>query len=88
MYRISFFKRRRLADNTSVPFGYISEWWGVATSVMSHDLRFKHPFSCIIADPSGSGKSSFCIKLLQNLESRSNEHEFAGGVLCCYGEKR
>jgi hypothetical protein len=22
MYRISFFKRRRLADNTSVPFGY------------------------------------------------------------------
>jgi hypothetical protein len=25
MYRISFFKRRRLVDNTSVPFGYISE---------------------------------------------------------------
>jgi hypothetical protein len=23
MYRISFFKRRRLRDNTSVPFGYI-----------------------------------------------------------------
>jgi hypothetical protein len=22
MYRISFFKRRRLADNASVPFGY------------------------------------------------------------------
>ena len=22
LYRISFFKRRRLADNTSVPFGY------------------------------------------------------------------
>jgi len=22
MYRISFFKRRRLGDNTSVPFGY------------------------------------------------------------------
>jgi len=22
MYRISFFKRRRLADNSSVPFGY------------------------------------------------------------------
>jgi len=22
MYRVSFFKRRRLADNTSVPFGY------------------------------------------------------------------
>jgi hypothetical protein len=25
MYRISFFKRRRLADNSSVPFGYINE---------------------------------------------------------------
>jgi hypothetical protein len=25
LYRISFFKRRRLADNLSVPFGYISE---------------------------------------------------------------
>jgi hypothetical protein len=35
---------------------------------MSYDLRFKHPFACIIAGPSGSGKS-FCIKLLQNQES-------------------
>ena len=25
MYRISFFKRRRLRDNTSVPFGYKSD---------------------------------------------------------------
>jgi hypothetical protein len=25
MYRISFHKRRRLNDNTSVPFGYINE---------------------------------------------------------------
>jgi hypothetical protein len=25
MYRISFLKRRRLADNSFVPFGYISE---------------------------------------------------------------
>jgi len=24
-YRVSFFKRRRLHDNTSVPFGYIKE---------------------------------------------------------------
>ena len=33
---------------------------------MSDDLRFKHTFNCIITGPSGSGKSSFCIKLLQN----------------------
>jgi GTPase SAR1 family protein len=56
-------------------------------SVMSHDLRFKLPFSCIVAGPSGSGKSSFCIKLLQNLESQCTEPEFAGGILLCYGEK-
>jgi ABC-type dipeptide/oligopeptide/nickel transport system ATPase subunit len=54
---------------------------------MSHDLRFKHPFSCIIAGKSGSGKSSFCIKLLQNFESQGTEPVFAGGILWCYGEK-
>ena len=31
IYRVSFFKRRRLHDNNSVPFGYINnEWWKVA----------------------------------------------------------
>ena len=53
---------------------------------MSEDLRFKHPFTCIISGPSGSGKSSFCIKLLQNLESLSTETRFDGGILWCYGE--
>jgi ABC-type microcin C transport system duplicated ATPase subunit YejF len=87
MYRISFFKRRRLADNISMPFGYINESLEVVTPVMSQDLRFKHPLSCIIAGPSGTGKSSFCINLLQNLESQSTEPEFAGGILWCYVEK-
>ena len=53
---------------------------------MCEDLRFKHPFTCIISGPSGSGKSSFCIKLLQNLESLSTETKFEGGILWCYGE--
>ena len=53
---------------------------------MCEDLRFKHPFTCIISGPSGSGKSSFCIKLLQNLESLSTETRFDGGILWCYGE--
>jgi hypothetical protein len=57
------------------------------TSVMSHDLKFKHPFLSIIAGPSASGKSSFCIKLLQNHESLCTEPRFAGGFLWCYGEK-
>ncbi len=52
---------------------------------MCEDLRFKHPFTCIITGPCGSGKSSFCIKLLQNLESLSPGTRFDGGILC-YGE--
>jgi hypothetical protein len=87
MYRVSFFKKRRLADNTSVPFGYINERRTVVTSVMSHDLRFRHPFSWIKAGPIASGKSSFSIKLLQNLESQCTEREFAGGIMMCYSEK-
>ena len=51
---------------------------------MSEDLRYKQPFTCIISGPSDSGKSSFCIKFLQNLESLSTETKFGGG----YGEKK
>ena len=31
------------------------------------DLRFKHPFTCIISGPTGSGKSVFVFKMLDNL---------------------
>ena len=48
---------------------------------MSEDLRFKHPFTCIIRGPSGSGKSSFCIKFCKLLP------KVGGGILWCYGEK-
>jgi len=40
----------------------------VKTSVMYEWLRFKHPYTCIKAGPSSSGKSTFCINLLQKLE--------------------
>jgi pantothenate kinase-related protein Tda10 len=36
---------------------------------MSDDLKFKHPFTCIVSGPNGSGKSAFCIRFLQNLDS-------------------
>jgi len=61
IYRISFFKRRRLDDHTSVPFGYKYEGFLgercsiVACLSMSDDLKFKHPFTCIINGPSGYG---------------------------------
>ena len=54
---------------------------------MSEDLRLKLPFTCIISGPSVSGKSSFCIKLLQNFESLDTESKFDGGILWCYVEK-
>jgi hypothetical protein len=53
---------------------------------MSHDLRFKHSFSCFISVPSGSGKSSFCIRFLQNLDTLCTEPIFDGVILWCYGE--
>jgi len=55
--------------------------------VNGDDLKFKHPFSCIISGPSGSGKSSFCIKFLQNLKTSCTEWEFDGGVSWCYSER-
>jgi hypothetical protein len=55
--------------------------------VMSHDLRFKHPFSCITSGPSGSGKSSFCISFLQNFDTLCTEPNFDGGILWYNDEK-
>ena len=53
---------------------------------MCEDLRFKHLFTYIISGPSGSGKLSFCIKMVQNLGSLSTETNFKGGILWFYGE--
>jgi len=54
---------------------------------MSDDLKFKHPFTCILSGPSGSGKSSFCIRFLQNLDALCTERDSDGGVMWCYSEK-
>jgi len=54
---------------------------------MSNDLRLKHPFTCIISGPSGSGKSSFCLRFLQNLDSLCTKQDFDGGVIWCYSER-
>ena len=37
--------------------------------------------------PSGSGKTSFVKRFLQNSCSLCTEPTFAGGIVCCYGEK-
>jgi hypothetical protein len=54
---------------------------------MSDHLWFKQPFTCIVSGPTGSGKSTFCIELLQNLESLCTERNFDGGIIGCYSER-
>ena len=54
---------------------------------MSDDLKFRHPFSCIVSGPSGSGKTSFVKRFLRNLRDLCSVQSFAGGVVWCYGEK-
>jgi len=92
MYRISFFKRRRLADNIRSRSGInrVSEGQRSAFTArpsMDNDLKFKHPFSCIVSGPSGSGKTSFFRRFLRNRRDLCTEPYFDGGVVWCYGEK-
>jgi len=54
---------------------------------MAADIRFKHPFTCIVSGPSGSGKSSFTLRLVQHLDSLYTEPNFSGGIIWCYSEK-
>jgi len=51
------------------------------------DLKFKHPFSCIVSGLSKSGKTSFRIRLLQNIDALCSKREFGSGIIRCYSEK-
>ena len=53
----------------------------------SRMITFKHPFTCIASGPTGSGKSTFCIRLLKNLDTLCSEKHFAGGIVWCYSER-
>jgi hypothetical protein len=54
---------------------------------MADDLKFKHPFTSIVAGPTSSGKTSFALRFLQNLATLCTELNFSGSILWCYGEK-
>ena len=56
-------------------------------SSMCDLLKFKHPFTCIVAGPTCSVKTSFCIKLLRNLDTQCTESRFGGGIIWCYSEE-
>ena len=57
-------------------------------SAISTDVRFKYPFTCIISGPTGSGKSKFCVRFLQELSSLCTENKFEGGILWCSFSER
>jgi GTPase SAR1 family protein len=57
----------------------------MSVSMWEH-LKFKHTFTCIVAGPTGSGKSTFCFKLLHNLNTLCTETEFKGGIIWCYSD--
>jgi len=54
---------------------------------MAVDLKFKHPFTCVVSGPTGSGKTSFTLRLLQHLDSLCTETDFCGEIIWCYSEK-
>ena len=54
---------------------------------MSDDLKFKHMFTCIISGPLRSGKSSFCVRFVQNIDALCTEGDFDGGIIWCYSER-
>jgi len=48
------------------------------------DVRFKHPFTCIVSGPTGCGKSFFVFEFLDNLNEIVTPVPQA--VVYCYGE--
>ena len=48
------------------------------------DPRFKHPFTAVLAGPTGSGKTEFIKKLLTNIKALITPLPHT--ILVCYGE--
>ncbi len=47
------------------------------------DMRLQHPFTGIVAGPTGCGKTTFILKLLQNIEAMI--YPSPEKVYYCYG---
>jgi hypothetical protein len=50
---------------------------------MASDIRFKEPFTCFIGCPTESGKTTFCIRYLQNLDTLCTGSDFLSGIIWC-----
>jgi len=74
-----------MPDYSSVPLGYMCEVargenFATARPPMGVNLKFKHSFSCLLSGPSESGKTSFCIRFLQNLKTLCSVPDFSLGI--------
>jgi len=54
---------------------------------IASDIRFLTSVYLIIGGPTGSGKITFCIRFLQNLDTPCTEPDFPGVIIWCYSEQ-
>ena len=80
-------KRRRLNDNTSLPFGYINAEWMPTTDIHGRWHQVYTSVYLIIGGTTGSGNSTFCIRFLKNLDTLCTEPNFPGEIIWCYSEQ-
>ena len=48
------------------------------------DIRFAHPFTCVVSGPTGSGKTEFVAKLIENISDMMIP--VPEKIVWCYGE--
>ena len=48
-------------------------------------FKFQHPFACIVSGPSQCGKSTFCIRVIKNLNKLCTVSNFSN-ILWCFSE--
>jgi len=48
------------------------------------DVRFAHPFTCVVSGPTGSGKTEFVAKLIENISDMMVP--VPEKISWCYGE--
>jgi len=53
---------------------------------MGDVLKFNHTLSCLLSVPSGSGKTSLCIRFIQSLKTLCTVADFSGEIVWCYSE--
>jgi hypothetical protein len=89
MYRIFFFKRRRMQENTSVHFEYKQGTVPGKESCHSPAVhvwrsQIEATVLCLVSGPSVSGNSSFCTLFQHHPDPLCTNRIFHGGIIWCY----